>query len=131
MGQGPYAFRAHRVAAGLDAADPGLSGAVPHGGPAPLPGDFDEELRAVVLDLAPRQFAVVQTWEVGDGERDGRVVAWGVAYGDGSAEVVSTDGVRRFSLAAPERAVRWFGVKKEGVTARLVWLAAPDRTTAA
>ncbi|PJE96773.1 hypothetical protein CUT44_16960 [Streptomyces carminius] len=87
-------------------------------------------MRAMVLDLAPRQFAVVQTWEVGDGEQDGCVAAWGVAYEDGSAEVVSTDGVRRFGLASPERAVRWFGVKKEGVAARLVWLAAPDRTTA-
>ncbi|GAA2452691.1 hypothetical protein [Streptomyces macrosporus] len=106
------------------------SGPEPHDGPGTPTGDFEEALRAMVLDLAPRQFAVVQTWEAGDGQRDGCVVAWGVVYEDGHAQVTSPDGSLRFALGSPEGAVRWFGVQ-EGVTARIVWLSGPDRVVAA
>ncbi|GAA2395742.1 hypothetical protein GCM10010420_21600 [Streptomyces glaucosporus] len=114
----------------MDTVAPQSSGSEPHDGPGAPSGDFEEALRTMVLGLAPRQFAVVQTWEAGDGQRDGCVAAWGVAYEDGHAQLTSPDGSLRFTLGSPEGAVRWFGVQP-GVTARIVWLSGPDRVAAA
>jgi len=88
---------------------------------APEPFDFDQEVCALVLDTAPRLFAVVQEFALDDGWRDAEVAAWGMAYEDGRADVTSVDGRRRFSLPSPARATRHFALL-EGVTARLVWL---------
>jgi hypothetical protein len=88
------------------------------------PQSFDDELCALVVDLAPRLFAVIQERGPGTGDGDGWVAAWGVAYEDGHAEVISLDGSQRFSLGSAERAVWWFG-RRAGITARLVWLAPP------
>ncbi len=107
------------------------SGPEPHGEPeAARFAGFEERLRALVVDLAPRQFAVVQVWDAGEGEPDGCVAAWGVVYEDGRTQVSSADGASRFVLGSPERAAWWFG-RAEGVTARIVWLAGPDRVVTA
>ncbi|MEU0844239.1 hypothetical protein ABZ370_32840 [Streptomyces sp. NPDC005962] len=78
-------------------------------------------MRSLVLDTAPRLFAVVQEFALDDGWRDAEVAAWGLAYEDGRVDVISVDGTRRFSLPSPERAT-WHFARMDGVTARLVWL---------
>ena len=90
------------------------------------PFDFDQEVRSLVLDTAPRLFAVVQEFALDDGWRDAEVAAWGTAYEDGRVDVISVDGLRRLSLASPARAI-WYFARRDGVTARLVWLT-PSRT---
>lgn len=76
---------------------------------------------ALALDFAPQLFAVAQVSAPGTDEADGRVAAWGMAYEDGHAQVVSVEGGLRMRLRSPEGAVRWFA-RPEGVAARLVWL---------
>ena len=100
-----------------------------------LSTDFRQELCDLVLDTAPRFFAVVQEWEEETGDLNGWVVAWGMAHEDGPADVLSVDGALRMRLGSPERALRLFS-REAGVTARIVWLAAPgsaelDRADAA
>ncbi|MCT2594055.1 hypothetical protein LHJ74_29815 [Streptomyces sp. N2-109] len=89
-----------------------------------LPSAFAEELCALALDIAPRLFAVAQVHAPGTDEADGRVAAWGMAYEDGRAQVVSVDGGARMSVGSAESALRWFA-RREGITARLVWLSPP------
>ncbi|MFB7907822.1 hypothetical protein ACFC1T_15430 [Kitasatospora sp. NPDC056076] len=92
-----------------------------------LPTDptFDQELCALVLDTAPRLFAVVQVWGEGLPDVDGWVAAWGVADHSGRTHVISIDGEARLTLASPNRALRHFA-GRPGITARLVWLAQPS-----
>ncbi|MGA5817685.1 hypothetical protein ACPC54_07480 [Kitasatospora sp. NPDC094028] len=85
---------------------------------------FEQELCGLVLETAPRLFAVVQVCGEECEDADGWVVAWGLAGDDGPAHVIGIDGRARMTLASPERAVRHFG-GRAGVTARLVWLARP------
>ncbi|WP_380282067.1 hypothetical protein [Kitasatospora purpeofusca] len=85
---------------------------------------FDQELCGLVLDTAPRQFAVVQVYDTGELPADGWVVAWGLAHGDGAAHLLVVDGQTRMTLASPERALRLFA-GRPGLSARLVWLAQP------
>ncbi|MEC4017306.1 hypothetical protein [Streptomyces sp. H27-D2] len=87
------------------------------------PTTFDQELCDLVLDTAPRLFAVVQEYDLEPGERDAHIAAWGMAHDDGRVQVVSVGGGRRLSLGSAERAVWWFG-RRAGVRARLVWLVA-------
>ncbi|MFF9642405.1 hypothetical protein [Kitasatospora aureofaciens] len=96
---------------------------------------FDQELCGLVLDTAPRLFAVVQVWGDGLPDVDGWVVAWGVAGPSGRAHVIGIDGQARMALTSPDRALRHFA-GRPGITARLVWLAQPsaaavDRSEAA
>ncbi|MFJ8431065.1 hypothetical protein ACIQ9P_07155 [Kitasatospora sp. NPDC094019] len=96
---------------------------------------FDEELCGLVLDTAPRQFAVVQVYDVGGQGADGWVAAWGFADDDGLTHLLVVDGRTRMTLASPERALRVFA-ERPGLSARLVWLARPgtaalDRAEAA
>ncbi|MGW3232718.1 hypothetical protein [Kitasatospora sp. NPDC001095] len=96
---------------------------------------FDQELCGLVLDTAPRLFAVVQVCGDGSEDADGWVVAWGIADCDGPAHVIGVDGRMRMTLASPERALRHFA-GRSGITARLVWLEQPgaaalDRAEAA
>ncbi|MFF7652641.1 hypothetical protein ACFZCY_22970 [Streptomyces sp. NPDC007983] len=90
--------------------------------------DFDQELRDLALDQAPRVFAVAVQYEVEPGGLDGEIAAWGLAYEDGSAHVVTANGQHRLSLTSPERATLWFG-REKGITARIVWFAAPSAPT--
>ncbi|MFC8824721.1 hypothetical protein ACFT9I_05090 [Streptomyces sp. NPDC057137] len=90
--------------------------------PAPEPIDFAQEVYELVRDTAPRLFAVVEEYRVGTQDADGVVVAWGLAYADGAAEVIAVEGQRRWQLAAAEYIVRYFG-RAEDLSARLVWLA--------
>ncbi|KJS59001.1 hypothetical protein VM95_29910 [Streptomyces rubellomurinus] len=85
---------------------------------------FEQELCGLVLDSAPRLFAVVQVCGEGREDADGWVVAWGLADEDGRAHVIGIDGRTRMTLASPERVLRHFG-RRPGVSARLVWLAEP------
>ncbi|MFI1735812.1 hypothetical protein ACH40E_42825 [Streptomyces acidicola] len=85
-------------------------------------------MRALVLDTAPRLFAVVQESTLDDGRRDAEVAAWGTAYEDGRVDVISVDGLRRLSLASPARAT-WYFARRGGVTARLAWLTPPRAAT--
>ncbi|MGW1840557.1 hypothetical protein [Streptomyces sp. NPDC002067] len=92
-----------------------------HSGNAlPPVGSLHPELTAMANELAPRLFAVVQQYPVGGGEFDGRVAAWGLAYEDGEADVVSAAGRTYFSLRSPESAVRWFG-RPAQTQAWLIW----------
>ncbi|MFI1849626.1 hypothetical protein [Streptomyces sp. NPDC020480] len=84
--------------------------------------DFDQEVCALVLDTAPRMFAVVQEYDLETEHADGHVAAWGMAYDDGSAHVIGVGGAVTMSLGSPERAVWHYG-RRKGVSARLVWLA--------
>lgn len=104
-----------------------LGGIVPV---APEPFDFTREVYELVHDAAPRFFAVVEEYCPGTEDADAFVVAWGLAYEDGAAEVISVEGQRRWRLAAPENIVRYFG-RAEDLSARLVWLAAPNADTSA
>lgn len=90
----------------------------------PVPCDFDKELCELALDNAPRVFAVTIQYDVAPGEPDGEIAAWGLAYDDGSAHIVTVDGRHRLRLKSPERAIWWFG--RRGDIARLLWFAAPS-----
>jgi hypothetical protein len=92
------------------------------------PFDFDQEVRALVLDTAPRLFAVVREFAPDDGWRDAEVAAWGMVYEDGRVDVTSVDGRRRLSLPSPGRAT-WYFALLDGITARLVWLTPPRAAT--
>ncbi|MDX3226007.1 hypothetical protein [Streptomyces sp. ME19-01-6] len=89
--------------------------------PSSAPFDFDREVCALVLDTAPRMFAVVQECDMGTEFADAHVAAWGMAYEDGSAHVIGLGGAVTMSLGSPERAVWHYG-RRKGVSARLVWL---------
>ncbi|MFE4360139.1 MULTISPECIES: hypothetical protein [Streptomycetaceae] len=91
----------------------------------PVEPTFDQELCGLVLDTAPRLFAVVQVC----GENaDGWVAAWGLADSDGRSHVISINGRTRMTLPSPERAVRHFS-GRPGITARLIWLSPPKAAT--
>lgn len=94
----------------------------------PAPYDADKELCELALDNAPRVFAVTVQYEVSPGEPDAAIAAWGLAYDDGSAHVITVDGRHRLSLKSPERATWWFG-RQDNTTARLLWFAAPSTPT--
>ncbi|MFJ2863914.1 hypothetical protein [Kitasatospora sp. NPDC087314] len=85
---------------------------------------FDQELCGLVLDTAPRLFAVVQVCGDGREDSDGWVVAWGFLDSNGPTRVFGIDGRTWMTLASPERAVRHFA-RRPGIAARLVWLAQP------
>ncbi|GAA1408419.1 hypothetical protein GCM10009639_58150 [Kitasatospora putterlickiae] len=89
---------------------------------------FDQELCGLVLDTAPRQFAVVQVYDGGELPSDGWVVAWGLAHTDGSAHLFVVDGQTRMTLVSPERALRFFP-GRPGLSAGLVWLSQPGAAT--
>ncbi|MBD0672908.1 hypothetical protein [Streptomyces sp. CBMA156] len=96
---------------------------------------FDRELCGLVLDTAPRLFAVVQVCDEGRADADGWVAAWGFADAAGSTHVIGVDGRTRLTLPSPERAAHHFS-RRPGITARLVWLSPPtaaatDRAEAA
>ncbi|MFI9362003.1 hypothetical protein ACIG5E_13210 [Kitasatospora sp. NPDC053057] len=94
--------------------------------PSPNPRiPFDQELCGLVLDTAPRLFAVVQVCDEGQPDADGWVAAWGLVDNDGPTHVICLYGQARMTLASPERALRHF-TGQPGITARLVWLDQPD-----
>lgn len=89
--------------------------------PFPLCGEqeFSVLVHEMVTDEAPRLFAVVQEY----GERaDGRIAAWGMAFGD-HAEIVTVEGRTRMRVPCVERAVRRFA-QRPHVSVRLVWVGA-------
>ncbi|MDT3395838.1 hypothetical protein RKE29_04125 [Streptomyces sp. B1866] len=92
------------------------------------PETYDEELRGLVVALAPRFFVIVQEYEVEPGVNDAAVAAWGMAFEDGPVRVVGADGTGSLTLASPDRAVCWYSRPKgDGtVSAKLLWLPAPD-----
>ncbi|MEU5613372.1 hypothetical protein AB0H03_32460 [Streptomyces sparsogenes] len=92
------------------------------------PYDIDKELCRLALDNAPRVFAVTVQYDVAPGVPDGEIAAWGLAYSDGTAHVVTADGRHRLSLKSPERAAWWFG-RRDDITARLLWFGAPSVPT--
>ncbi|WP_220472725.1 hypothetical protein [Streptomyces sp. SCUT-3] len=86
---------------------------------APLCGEaeFAGLVGELVLDTAPRLFAVVQEY----GERvDARVAAWGLEFED-HAEIVEVDGGTRMRASSPVPAVRAFS-RPPHVSVRLVRL---------
>lgn len=86
--------------------------------------ELDTLADELVRDTAPRLFAVVQSYDPGDGhtdEADAWVAAWGMAF-DGHAEMVSPGGGVRMRVCSPDWAVRRFG-RGADLTARVVWVA--------
>lgn len=76
--------------------------------------EFAEEVRELVTEDAPRVFALVEEY----GERvDGRIVAWGMTFGD-HVEVISVNNALHVSIPSPERAQRAFSRRRK---IRLVW----------
>ncbi|MFD5747817.1 hypothetical protein [Streptomyces sp. NPDC127033] len=86
--------------------------------------DFTQEVYELVRDTAPRLFAVVEEYRPGTDDADAVVVAWGLAYESGVAEVIHVGGGRRWRLASAEGIMRHFR-RTEDRTPRLVWLAPP------
>jgi hypothetical protein len=82
------------------------------------PMHLEAALNDLVTCQAPRPFAVVQVYR--DGE-DGRVAAWGLAFEDGSADIVSVEGVQLMRVRSLERGLRAFAHGPD-ITTRLVWL---------
>lgn len=79
--------------------------------------EFTQLIDELVVDYAPRLFAVVQEY----GERvDGRIAAWGMAFKD-CAEVVGVDRSQHVRSRTPERAARAFS-RRPQITARIVWI---------
>ncbi|MFD1147053.1 hypothetical protein [Saccharothrix hoggarensis] len=72
-----------------------------------------------VVAEAPRLFAIVQ--ETAD---DGWVAAWGLDFGDGTAQVTDAEGGLRISTTSGERALWYFTIDKTA-RARLVWVESP------
>ncbi|MEU9883990.1 hypothetical protein [Sphaerisporangium sp. NPDC051011] len=86
---------------------------------APLCGaaEFDVLVRDMVVEEAPRVFAVVQEY----GRRaDGRIAAWGMAFREQTQVICTEDGACMI-LDSPERAVHRFS-RRPDVTVRLLWL---------
>lgn len=71
-----------------------------------------------VVAEAPRLFAIVQ-----EDAEDGWVAAWGLDFGDGTAEVTGPEGGPglRISTTSAERALWYFAIDRTA-RARLVWL---------
>ncbi|MER7787532.1 hypothetical protein [Streptomyces sp. NPDC097640] len=90
--------------------------------PSSAPFEFDQEVCELVLDTAPRMFAVMQEYDLETEDPDAQVAAWGMAHEDGRVHVISVSGAVTMSLGSPERAVWHYG-RRKGVSARLVWLA--------
>jgi hypothetical protein len=79
--------------------------------------EYDDLIRGLVCDCAPRLFAVVRDY----GERiDGEIVAWGMAFDGDWAEAVTIPGRMRISVDSLDGVVRRFA-GGEDVTARVVW----------
>ncbi|WP_007024251.1 hypothetical protein [Saccharomonospora iraqiensis] len=78
--------------------------------------EFDNTLKSIVADHAPRVFAV---WQVYRERIDGRIAGWGLAFED-HAFLVSTDRSLRMSLNRPEDALMGFH-RGDDVRARVVW----------
>ncbi|MFI5757497.1 hypothetical protein [Streptomyces sp. NPDC051569] len=53
------------------------------------------------------------------------VIAWGLAYEDGRAEVTRLDSGHRWQLAAADQVMRYIG-RSEECSPRLVWVAPSD-----
>ncbi|MDB1087978.1 hypothetical protein PJ985_10410 [Streptomyces sp. ACA25] len=87
----------------------------------PVPPGFDREVRELVVETAPRVFAVVLEAVDGDGEWDACVAAWGMAYPDGHVHLVGEDGLLVLRLESVERAVVWATRLGAGSSARVVW----------
>lgn len=84
------------------------------------PDAFTAEIRNLVNATAPRLFAVVEEYLTEEGDRDAHVAAWGLAHGDGSAQVAAFDGGFRMSLRNPERAAQLISMRP-GSVGSLVW----------
>lgn len=93
-------------------------------GPTPKPFDFRQEVRELVRDTAPRLFAVVDEYRPDSDDADAVVVAWGMAFENGRAEIAPSSGGRRWSLVSPDHAVRFFGRSRDRIP-RLVWVNQP------
>lgn len=81
--------------------------------------EFVEDVSAVVGEVAPDRFAVVQV-QGSDGAMS--IAAWGLAFDDG-AEAVADDGLR-MSLDRPDNALRLFTWGSD-TTARVFWVDRP------
>ncbi|QQQ76706.1 hypothetical protein IOD16_38020 [Saccharothrix sp. 6-C] len=73
---------------------------------------------AEVVAEAPKLFAIVQ-----EAAEDGWVAAWGLDFGNGTAEVTGPDGGPglRISTTSAERALWYFAIDRTA-RARLVWV---------
>lgn len=78
--------------------------------------EFGEVLETIVVESAPRLFAVVQEY----GTRVGvRVAGWGLAHED-HVDVIGMESDAYLGVSRPEDVLRDFGVR-DRVTARIVW----------
>ena len=81
---------------------------------------YEDAVRGMVAELAPRRFAVFQDF----GDRvDGRVAAWGMAFDD-RAEIVDANGSTWLSTTTPEKALDHY-VRLPEVTSRIIWVDTP------
>lgn len=78
---------------------------------------YEQAVREMVDDLAPRRFAIVQ--DLGD-HYDGRVVAWGMAFED-RVEIVDAKSSSSMSLTSPAPALRQYA-RPPHITSRILWV---------
>lgn len=84
--------------------------------------EFDEAVVEMVVDEAPRLFAVVQEY----GARvDARIAGWGLAHED-HVDVIGVGNSVHLGASRPEDMLRYFH-RRDLITARIVW---PDPTAA-
>ncbi|WP_461032283.1 hypothetical protein [Streptomyces mayteni] len=83
------------------------------------PASYERELRALVVETAPKMFGVVAEETLEDGGRDAAVVAWGLEYEDGRALVLGEGDQRTLRLSSADRAVTWYS-RFTGCDIRLV-----------
>lgn len=86
------------------------------------PEEFHQMLVALAVDYAPRRFAICE--EYGD-RIDGRVFAWGLAYGDHAVVCPEVSGLLPCSFGSPERALSLFSLSGQ---MRLVWIDQPPES---
>jgi hypothetical protein len=79
------------------------------------PESYEQAVREMVDELAPRRFAIVQ--DLGD-HFDGRVAAWGIAFDD-RVEIVDTQSSSSMSLTSPDTALRQYA-RPPRITSRVM-----------
>lgn len=102
---------------------------VPPQGPDPARAEdtgFEQEVRALVNETAPRVFAVVVEDFGESTRRDASIVAWGMVDDRGTVRAYEVENGTMMSLRSPARAVQWFGRLARRGTSRLVWVGESD-----
>lgn len=78
---------------------------------------YEDDVRGMVEEHAPRRFAVFQ--DLGE-QVDGRIAAWGMAFDD-HVDIVDANASSWMSLTTPRLALRRYARPPE-ITTRIIWI---------